>query len=259
MLTLIDKLLRGSFTQRESLKSGRIDVPVRSLVWTALAMGAFYGVFMGLYGVLRPEGASPMQIVASAVKVPLLFLLTLGVSFPSLYVFSALSNSSLDLKDTLRLILIAITINLIVLASLGPVTGFFTLSTDSYPFMKLLNVAFFAVGGFVGVAFLRKSLRAILNEVKQDAPSMVVNEIPAPGAIRREPPYLPAQPIPRQASRARTVLGVWTVIYAIVGAQMGWILRPFIGAPGLPFTWFRDRESNFFGSVLDALRRLIVE
>jgi hypothetical protein len=37
---------------------------------------------------------------------------------------------------------------------------------------------------------------------------------------------------------------------------MGWILRPFIGAPTQPFTFFREREANFFIGLIDALRSL---
>jgi hypothetical protein len=46
---------------------------------------------------------------------------------------------------------------------------------------------------------------------------------------------------------------VWTLIYGVVGAQMGWILRPFVGTPNLPFTLFRQRESNFFQAFFGAL------
>ena len=53
--------------------------------------------------------------------------------------------------------------------------------------------------------------------------------------------------------RVRTVFGWWMVIFALVGAQMSWVLRPFIGAPGKPFTWFRPRGSNFFESVLHTI------
>jgi hypothetical protein len=37
---------------------------------------------------------------------------------------------------------------------------------------------------------------------------------------------------------------------------MAWILRPFIGSPELPFSWFRERESNFFLGVMESLRQL---
>jgi hypothetical protein len=33
-------------------------------------------------------------------------------------------------------------------------------------------------------------------------------------------------------------------------------LRPFIGNPDLPFSWFRGRESNFFQAVLQSLANL---
>jgi hypothetical protein len=47
------------------------------------------------------------------------------------------------------------------------------------------------------------------------------------------------------------------ILFALVGAQMGWVLRPFIGRPELPFAWFRERESNFFAAVLRALGELL--
>ena len=78
----VDSLLRGRFTRPIDLGAGRIDVPVRRLVIAAVAMGALYGAFMGLFAALRggPDGAR--QLAASVVKVPLLFLLTLVVTFP---------------------------------------------------------------------------------------------------------------------------------------------------------------------------------
>jgi hypothetical protein len=38
---------------------------------------------------------------------------------------------------------------------------------------------------------------------------------------------------------------------------MGWVLRPFIGSPELPFTWFRERQSNFFEAILNTLSSLL--
>jgi len=143
LLGHIDRLLRGHFTRREDLLAGRIDTPTGPLVSAALVLGAVYGAFMGVYAVMRPEHASVAQLLATIVKVPLLFLATLVVTFPSLYVFSALANSRLHGVDTLRLLVAAITVDLALLASFGPVTGFFTLSTSSYPFLVVLNVIFF--------------------------------------------------------------------------------------------------------------------
>lgn len=56
---------------------------------------------------------------------------------------------------------------------------------------------------------------------------------------------------------ARRTFQVWVVIYALVGAQMGWILRPFIGAPNLKFEWFRGREANIFIDVIRTIGELL--
>jgi hypothetical protein len=52
------------------------------------------------------------------------------------------------------------------------------------------------------------------------------------------------------------VFQIWLLVFALVGAQMGWVLRPFIGNPAVPFSLFRPRGSNFFESVLNHLRHL---
>jgi hypothetical protein len=54
----------------------------------------------------------------------------------------------------------------------------------------------------------------------------------------------------------KVVFGCWVVVFGLVGAQMGWVLRPFIGNPNQPFEWFRARESNFFEAVFLALASL---
>ena len=103
----IDRLLRGAHTGREVLESGEIGVPVRKLVVAGFVLGSIYGACMGLFAVVSSGSTGSMgiaQLFATTIKVPLLFLLTLVVTFPSLYVFSALSNSRLGAADTLKLL-----------------------------------------------------------------------------------------------------------------------------------------------------------
>ena len=161
LLAAADGLLRGRWRAKEELGAGRISLSAGLLTAIALAAGAAYGSAMGLYGLLRPGHATWKQVLADSVKVPLLFLLTLAVAFPSLYAFSALANSKLRFLDTLKLLLIAVAVNLVLLASFAPVTAFFTVSTNSYPFMVLLNCAFFALSGLIGLGVLRRSLREV--------------------------------------------------------------------------------------------------
>lgn len=260
-LRTIDGVLRGHFTRKEELAEGRVSAPTGSIVTAAVILGATYGLFMGLFALLHPGRSGLAQCFASIVKVPLLFLLTLVVTLPSLYVVSALFDSRLRLIETLRLLLLAILVNLALLASFGPVTAFFTLSTTSYPFMVLLNVAFFTISGFVGLAFLRRALDGVFTAAT-----------PAPAAPPPLPPpeASPETPVgehmadfesrrrrPPPAQSSGRVFRVWILIYAVVGAQMGWILRPFIGNPHMPFQFFRARGSNFFQAVLDAIKQLM--
>jgi len=234
----VDDLLRGRFTRDEHLAQGRVDVPTRTLILACLFMGAVYGAFMGLVAVLGPV-ANFEQLLATTLKVPLLFLLTLVVTFPSLYVVSALFDSRLRYGETLRLLLIAITANLALLASLGPVTGFFTLSTDSYHFMMLLNVLFFGVSGLVGLGFLRRTLEGVFGAGTPDEPDKPAEPSVQTGSKDDDTPEAIVR---RHLSRdkpvppSRRVFTLWTIIFGVVGAQMGWILRPFVGNPGMEFT-----------------------
>ncbi len=52
-LVRIDTLLRGGFTQREVLREGRLEAAVHELSVAAVPLGVAYGLFMGLYAVMR--------------------------------------------------------------------------------------------------------------------------------------------------------------------------------------------------------------
>jgi hypothetical protein len=59
-----------------------------------------------------------------------------------------------------------------------------------------------------------------------------------------------------QKTRKR-LLQFWLVLYALVGSQLGWTLRPFFGAPGEPFQLFRNIEGNFYAQVFRAFFTLL--
>lgn len=251
MIRALDQLLRGKYTEPGTLGQGQIPLPVGTLILGCLVLGAVYGAAMGLFSALLTDGSAGWaQVGASAVKVPLLFLSTLTVTFPSLYVVSALARSRLGASDTLKLLLVAIAVNMALLASLAPVTAFFTLSSDSYPFMILLNVSLFAISGLVGLGFLLRALEPIIGAPPPLPPK--VTDSNEPKEVTTSPEFHHRQ---RQGS-SRTVFRAWALIYGIVGSQMGWILRPFIGDPALPFSWFRDRESHVLGGILNAVETL---
>jgi hypothetical protein len=251
-----DRLLRGKLVTREELREGRVAARTTTLLAVGAAGGALYGAAMGLFGVLRPAHATWKQVLADAGKVPLLFLLTLVVAFPSLYAFSALADSKLRFLETLKLLLVAIAVNLALLASFAPVTAFFTVSTTSYSFMVLLNCAFFALSGAISLAVLSRALHAVY-----DTPYLPPSAPPPPadtetaGDEIAHPRWSERQ---RVAARPRRVFLAWFAIYGLVGSQMGWILRPFIGAPGLEFQLFRVREGSFFEAFFEALAKFLM-
>ncbi|MEW6746268.1 MAG: hypothetical protein AB1486_26300 [Planctomycetota bacterium] len=260
LVSPIDSLLRGEFVAPDRLREGRIGAPARTLVTISLMLGGTYGLCMGLHAALRAPSEGFLQALSSTVKVPLLFLLTLVVTFPSLYAFSALAGSRLRLAATLRLIVHAIALNLAILASFGPVTAFFALCTTSYPFMKILNVIFFGVTGVISLRILHRTLLALLEDEAPAEPPQGATTASAPqeneGAESQAP--APARRRHRDSpeQRARRIFAVWFVVYGVVGAQMGWVLRPFIGSPDLPFQLFRPRQSSFFENVLRTIGEL---
>ncbi len=44
--------------------------------------------------------------------------------------------------------------------------------------------------------------------------------------------------------RHRIAKSSWVVTYVFVAIQMAWVLRPFVGAPSLPPTFFREEAWN---------------
>jgi hypothetical protein len=237
----LDRLLRGEHTRTEQLAAGRFELPLRTFIPLAIGLGATYGFFMGWYALSahwgeQTQGQGWKQLFAGMVKLPALFLLTLLVTFPSLYVFNALVGTRLTFVAAMRLLIAAIVVNLAVAASLGTILAFFTLSTTSYHFMVVLNVILLGISGCVGLGFLLQTLRRLTPE---------------------DPLAPPVNPEAPKNEAANTTFYVWIVIYALVGMQMGWLLRPFIGFPGSKFEWFRDREGNFFQGLFDNIQRML--
>ena len=122
-----------------------------------------------------------------------------------------------------------------VLSAFGPITAFFSVTTANYPFVVLLNVAVFALAGVFGLGFLRKLLTQLAQPRGPETQDFVVVE-PATG---------------------HAVIYAWMLVFALVGGQMSWILRPFIGSPDMPFAWLRPRDGSFFEAVLRSAKLLL--
>ncbi|HQY88385.1 MAG TPA: hypothetical protein PK402_06985 [Tepidisphaeraceae bacterium] len=268
-LRQLDDILRGQTTRVATLREHGIRVPVFGLTVIALLLGAAYGGCMGIFSLTDAGNQEPMQIVASAVKVPLLFLLTLIVTLPSLYVFNALVGSRLHLIPLIRLMVASMSVTVAVLASLGPIVAFFSISS-SYAFIVLLNVAVFGLSGLLGISFLLQTLHRL--SILDNPPPPLPIETPRPSEE-----FSSDEPLSELASIAptptahgaldrldgqvlgkhvKTVFRIWMIVFAFVGTQMGWLLRPFVGSPGKEFEWFRPKGGNFFSAVWALIRDL---
>lgn len=254
----LDKILRGDATQLPFLEQGKIEIPACGLSMVLLLLGMIYGLCAGSYAIIQSHCQNYMQLVASTVKIPLLFFLTLVVTFPSLYVFNALIGSRLSVVSSLRLLIASAGVMLAVLSSLGPIVVFFALSTTSYPFMVLLNVAMSTVSGLLGLGFLLRTLHRLVIiqesiEVRLSAPM----QNPEAGKEGSGTKLSALDKVGKFTCRkAKNVFRIWTIVFALVGAQMSWVLRPFIGSPDMPFTWFRQQQGNFFIAVFKSLAAL---
>lgn len=255
-LKSLDKILRGQATQIPTLRENRFDAPLAGLTLMIALLGITYGLCMGLFSITPGGSGHPMQIVASMTKVPLLFLATLLVTFPSLYVFNALVGSQLLAPVALRLLIAALAVMLAVLASIGPIVAFFSFTTTSYDFMVLLNVLVFATAGSLGLGFLLQTLHRMTIAKIQAALEISPESSLTPPAPPDTGPleHAPEQPL---IPRVKTVFRVWLLVFGLVGCQMAWVLRPFIGHPGQPFAWFRHPYSNFFQAVIHSIQSLI--
>ena len=227
----LDRVLRGDARPGDP----SVSVPLWPLLRVNALLAASYGACMGVYALARPEGVEWRQPLAGAVKVPALFLMTLLVTFPSLYVFNVLLGPRLRLGVLLRLGVAALSVLTAVLSAFGPITAFFSVTTANYPFVVLLNVAVFALAGAFGLGFLRKLLTQLARPRGLETQDFLVVE-PATG---------------------HAVIYGWMAVFALVGGQMSWLLRPFIGSPELPFAWLRPRDGSFFEGVTRAVKLLL--
>jgi hypothetical protein len=220
-LAVIETILRNRYYFFNEIRQG-INLPekMRAMLISSIAFLALYGAVMG-------STHSLWQALSSAAKLPILFLATLVVCSPTLYFFNILFGSDQSLTQNIALILTAITVTAVLLLSFAPIAMFFLLTTSNYQFFKLLNVAVFIAAGGMGVLFLSQGMR-------------VVSAAGQEGAGARH-----------------SVLRLWILVYAFVGSQMAWTLRPFIGAPSMSFELFRQFGGNFYTNIVASVGEIL--
>jgi len=245
---IIERFLRDrEGVWRQIKQEYQLNALIRQMLKSASIALVGYGAVMG-------AGASSglLQSLSSAIKLPILFLLTLAICLPTLYLFNLLCGGRLSARQALALALAAITVSSALTLAFAPITLFFLITAQSYPFFQLLNVAILALTGAVGLRFLVSGMRSMNALALEDQPpDAVPDQQPGEGADAPAPTR-----IRRPASASMTLLYVWLLLYGFVGTQLGWTLRPFFGDPHKPFIIFRAIEGNFYLGVVEAILRL---
>ena len=212
-LAVIEQILRNRQQFFEEIRDGfGLRPKVRSILVSSF-------VFLAVYGAVLGSTHSPAQALSSAVKLPIMFLATLMVCVPTLYFFNVLFGSDQGISQNVALILTAIVVTAVLLVSFAPIAIFFLLTTSQYQFFKLLNVAIFGISGLMGILFLGQGMRVMKGSETGE-------------------------------TERRWVLRLWMFLYAFVGSQLAWTIRPFIGAPSMEFEMFRQLGGNFYTNIL---------
>ncbi|MFK7803884.1 MAG: actin-binding WH2 domain-containing protein [Anaerolineae bacterium] len=223
-LAIIETILRNRTHFFHEIRDGiGLSEKMRAMLVSSL-------IFFALYGGVMGSTHSLWQALSSAVKLPVMFLATLFICAPTLYFFNVLFGSNQSISQNIALILTAITVTAVLLLSFAPITLFFLLTTSQYQFFKLLNVVIFSASGMMGVVFLAQGMRIVASDRGggQDG-----------------------------ASSRRWVLRMWMFLYAFVGSQLAWTIRPFIGAPSIPFELFRQLGGNFYTNIFASIGEIL--
>ena len=207
--------------------------PSKAYEVAKVGMEEGYGkILLAPNSVLEEPGAWKMPLIV-ALKTPLLFILTLVVCALALYALNLSFGMGLHFMPTMTVMLFALAGTGVLLAVFAPISLLFTVVTTSYHFMKILHVLVFAVAGSFGVKILGEAL-AGMGTRQADADTSPV--------ARRRPSLL---------------LPVWLLLYCLVGAQLAWSLKPFLGTPYLPDTPpFRIERGNMFVSTLESFQAM---
>jgi hypothetical protein len=214
-LTQVDQILRGDSTPGVSRK--------RAMSWQLwgilVASGSCYGAVLGSFGGLGMPRVA--QIVFSAVKVPLLLVVTFWLTLPSFFIVNTLLGLRADFETSLKALGASQAVLTVVLTSLAPLTALWYLSVPDYQDAILFNAATFVIASGAAQLSLRRAYRLLVARNR----------------------------------RHRWMLRLWMIVYAFVGIQMGWVLRPFVGDPAIATTFFRR---NAFTNAYLFLIHLVV-
>ena len=226
MIERIKALLRGDV---DRLASWLAAPDLRSVVGCMMIIL----IGSGLYGFTLGIWRAPLQSLYTAVKFPALIFLTCGGNALLNGMLAQILGVGLSFKQTSFAILMSFAIAAIILGGFSPITLFIWYNAPPLASEKatlghsLMLFSHVCAIAFAGVMANRR-LFDLLRKVAGDARIAFV------------------------------VLITWLAGNLFLGAQLAWILRPFIGHPSLAVQFLRDEplRGNFYENVWYAFRNL---
>ena len=156
IFNIMPDFLRDPDAFFESIRDGKdVRAKALTLVVTAILCLMAYGFTVGL-------AKSPLQALSSALKMPVLFVLTMAFCLPSLYFFSlTLLRTPLSMLQVQAVVLAGISVTAFLLLGLVPISLFFVLTSSNYPFFQLMAVLFVGTSAVIGVYFLWRGMTLV--------------------------------------------------------------------------------------------------
>ncbi len=207
----IDQLLRDRDAILARIISGK------DLAATMKVMVATIAVCMAIVGAALGSYRGGVQIGYAAIKLPLVLLATAALSAPALTAIGAAAGRRVRLTADLVLVVTALAFGALLLTACTPLFLLCIAMKREYHDMILVTVALFSLAGIA-------SLRMIIQGVRMEA-----------------------NVSPHGSTSA--VLGL-CIVFALVGGQMSWALRPYLVRPRAPEVVFvRDVEGSLFDAI----------
>ena len=180
------------------------------------------------YGAVLAAWRSPLMTAYGAVKLPVVFVATTLVVSAFCWAAGLLCRAGLRYREVLGAVFSAMAVAGSILLALSPVVLYFVFSGApdagtreemrfAHATMMMVHILVLACAGATGHLVLCRALR------------------------RRVPP----------ACRLAPMVALWIASFAVVGCQLGWIMRPLVGSPNIAVEFLRSDalDSNFLESL----------
>ncbi len=198
----------------------------RRLARTAARLVVTMALGAAIYGAVFGSWHGSLLALYVAAKFPLVLLATTAVTLLFSWIAARLLGLPLSLAQAAVLTLLSLTVASLVLAALAPVAALFVYGSPrptpeartAHNVLYLMHTFLVGLAGIAGTRALWSALSRLA--------------------------------APRSTLRAAYAL--WLFVFALVGGEIAWAMRPFVGSVYAPVTFLRERplDGNVYEFVV---------